>query len=667
MICFFKVRGIFFISCNLLYLNGFGSALTIPQDTLKEVKIVAKRLPTKSSSGNPWQTLNRRHLDKLNSISVADAVKHLSGVQLKDYGGIGGLKTINVRSLGSHHTGIFYDGMLLGNAQNGEIDLGKFSLDNIGAIELYNGQRDQIFQPASAFSSASSLYLYSGIPVFKDDERSHVKLTFRTGSFGLVDPSFRWQQKIAARIFSTVSGGWQKANGKYPFHYINGTRDSLVTRTNTDINSLRLEAGLNGALADSSRWTLKFYSYQSERGLPGATISNKLNASQRLWNEDIFVQSSYLKPIGKRYNLLLNAKYSHSYTRYLDPEYLNEAHLLDNRYSEDAFYISVANKYSLTSFWDAALSADFLANRMEANLYQFAEPSRQTGLVALASELHFNRFNLQGSLLATLVNESVKVGRSAQYKKVLSPSLAVSWQPFEQGRFQIRGFYKEIFRLPTYNDLYYTLIGNTSLLPEYTKQYNLGITYRKAFGGDWQYVSLRADVYNNRVKDKIIAIPTANLFRWSMVNLGLANIKGLETGLQSAVMLLDAVNLDFSLNYTWQQALDITPGGYNYKQQIPYTPVNSGSAFIGLIWKNAGLNYNYMYTGERYRQREHIVQNKMQPWYTSDMGASYKIDRNKIQYKLLAEINNLWNQDYAVVYNYPMPGRSFRFTLSMHY
>ncbi|MGV8879123.1 MAG: TonB-dependent receptor plug domain-containing protein [Sphingobacteriaceae bacterium] len=641
--------------------------ITLPQDTLKEVKVVAKQLPAKNNAGNPSQTLNEGDLEKLNSISVADAVKHLSGVQLKDYGGIGGLKTINVRSLGSQHTGIFYDGILLGNAQNGEIDLGKFSLDNIGSIELYNGQRDQIFQPASAFTSASSLYLNSGIPVFKEDKRSHVNFTFRTGSFGLVNPFFRFQQKITERIFSTVSGGWEKANGKYPFHYRYGNRDSLVTRTNTDVNALRLEAGLNGTFTDSSSWTLKFYSYQSDRGLPGATISNKLNASQRLWNEDIFVQTSYLKSIGKRYYLLLNGKYSHSYTRYLDPEYLNDAHLLDNRYNEEAFYISAANKFALTSFWDVALSTDFLANGMEANLYQFAEPFRQTGLVALASELHVNRFNLQGSLLATLVEESVKTGRSARYKNVLSPSLAVSWQPFKQGNLQIRGFYKEGFRLPTFNDLYYTLIGNAKLLPEYTKQYNLGITYRKGFVGAWEYISFRADVYNNRVKDKIIAIPTANLFRWSMVNLGLVNINGVETGLQSAIKVLDAVNLDVSLNYTWQQALDITAGGYNYKQQIPYTPVNSGSAFIGLIWKNTRLNYNYLYTGKRYSQREHIAQNKMQPWYTSDIGASYKIDRHKIKYKLLAEVNNMWNQDYAAVYNYPMPGRSCRFTLSMHY
>lgn len=40
--------------------------------------------------------------------------------------------------------GVFYDGIELGNAQNGVIDLGRFSLDNMEAVTLYNGQKSAI-------------------------------------------------------------------------------------------------------------------------------------------------------------------------------------------------------------------------------------------------------------------------------------------------------------------------------------------------------------------------------------------------------------------------------------------------------------------------------------------------------------------------------------------
>ena len=105
----------------------------------------------------PSQKLNGEMLEKLNSHSVADALRYFSGIQLKDYGGVGGIKTVNIRSMGTHHLGISYDGIQLGNAQNGQIDLGQFSLDNVQEITLYNGQKSAIFQPASDFGHAGAI------------------------------------------------------------------------------------------------------------------------------------------------------------------------------------------------------------------------------------------------------------------------------------------------------------------------------------------------------------------------------------------------------------------------------------------------------------------------------------------------------------------------------
>ena len=105
----------------------------------------------------PVQSLSGDKLEKLAVHSVADAIRYFSGVQIKDYGGIGGLKTVNIRSMGTNHVGVFYDGIELGNAQNGVIDLGRFSLDNMEAVTLYNGQKSAIFQPAKDFGSAGSI------------------------------------------------------------------------------------------------------------------------------------------------------------------------------------------------------------------------------------------------------------------------------------------------------------------------------------------------------------------------------------------------------------------------------------------------------------------------------------------------------------------------------
>ena len=82
------------------------------------------------------QVLTDSVLQRLNSQSVADALRYFTGVQVKDYGGIGGIKTVNIRSMGTNHVGVFYNGVQLGNAQNGQVDLGRYSLDNVESISL---------------------------------------------------------------------------------------------------------------------------------------------------------------------------------------------------------------------------------------------------------------------------------------------------------------------------------------------------------------------------------------------------------------------------------------------------------------------------------------------------------------------------------------------------
>ena len=42
----------------------------------------------------PAQVLGGRDLQRLSAVSVADALRYFAGVQIKDYGGIGGLKTV---------------------------------------------------------------------------------------------------------------------------------------------------------------------------------------------------------------------------------------------------------------------------------------------------------------------------------------------------------------------------------------------------------------------------------------------------------------------------------------------------------------------------------------------------------------------------------------------
>lgn len=628
---------------------------------LDEVVVTAKAL---SKEVIPVQQLAGAQLQRLGAHSVADAIRYFSGVQIKDYGGVGGLKTVNIRSMGTNHVGVFYDGIELGNAQNGTVDLGRFSLDNMEAVTLYNGQKSALLQPAKDFASAGSIYLQSRTPRFAAGERQHVKSTFKTGSFGVVNPSIVWDRRLNERISSSVSAEYMYTTGRYKFTYrVEDSYDTTAVRRNGDVNAVRLEGGLFGSIK-GGYWRAKTYLYRSERGYPGAVVKNKFSHEDRQWDTNVFAQGSFRKEFSPRYSLLINAKYAYDYLHYLaDPRRDEALMYVNNRYYQHETYVSVANQYALLPVWDVSFSADYQFNLLDADLTDFVYPRRHTQLLAVATALRFPSVKMHASLLGTLVQDHVRSeAQGADNRAEWTPTVVVSYRPFSALDLNLRAFYKQIFRMPTLNDLYYTFIGNVDLEPEYTNQYNLGLTYAKEWGDRWlRRLEVQADVYYNEVENKIVAMPTSNFFRWTMVNLGKVEIRGIDLALQTAWQWGKNWYLTGRVNYTYQKAQDFTdPTDAYYGGQIPYIPWHSGSAVLNLNWREWEMNYSFIYTGERYSSRANIPVNYVLPWYTSDFSVSRTQHWGKGDLKLTLEVNNLFNQQYEVVICYPMPGTNFK-------
>ena len=467
---------------------------------LDEVVVTVRSLPKEVI---PVQQLAGEQLGRLSSHSVADALRYFSGLQIKDYGGVGGLKTVNIRSMGTNHVGVFYDGVELGNAQNGTVDLGRFSLDNMESVTLYNGQKSAIFQPAKDFGSAGSIYLQSRVPVFSEKENQHVKATFKTGSFGVVNPSLLWERKLTEKVNASLSAEYMYTTGKYKFSYRKQDGyDTTAVRQNGDVNALRLEGGLYGKIP-RGYWRAKSYLYHSERGYPGAIVRNKFSHEDRQWDTNFFTQGAFKKDVTDWYSLMANVKYAYDYLHYLaDPNKDESLMYTNNHYYQQEVYASLANRWAVTPFWGVSLSTDYQFNLLNADLTDFAYPRRHTEMVALATSLEIGGLKLQGSVLGTFVQERVKgAGQAAPGRDEWTPALICAYKPWDETDLNFRAFYKRIFRMPTLNDLYYTFIGNVELEPEFTNQFNVGLTYGKTFSDCWlRHLELQVDAYYNEVE-----------------------------------------------------------------------------------------------------------------------------------------------------------------------
>lgn len=627
---------------------------------LQEVVVVAQSY----KEVIPAQKLSGIELESLRSHSVADALRYFSGVQLKDYGGVGGIKTVNIRSMGTNHMGVYYNGIELGNAQNGQVDLGKYSLENLESVSLYNGQKSEIFQSAREFGSAGSIYLTTRFPKFKEGEQCHLRAGLRAGSFDLLNPSITFEYKLCETVSASFNAEWVNASGKYKFRYRRVTPsgelayDTTAIRENGDIDAVRLEGGVHGYLP-KGLWKVYLYHYNSERGIPGAIVNNVWRRGERIWDKNSFIQGTFEYEFLPKLQTRFNTKYAYDYTRYVN----NDDKLIhvDNIYKQREMYISLANKYEILKNWDVSLSYDFQWN----GLSEYMEVERFTHWLSVATAYSLaDCLKMQASGLMTYVDEEDRGRDSVPDKVKITPAVFISYKPFRPN-LVLRAFYKHSYRMPTFNDLYYTDMGNAYLKPETAIQYNVGILYDLVQEKSWfKYFKIGADAYYNNVKDKIIAYPKGQQFRWTMLNLGRVKIMGVDAQLGMTFGLPYDIDLTTKLQYTYQEAIDVTnPADNYYGHQIPYIPWHSGSAVVMLDWRGWHLNYSFIYTGERYNQQENIRYNYTQPWYTSDVSLMKSFKIKKVVMKATIEVNNLLSQDYDVILNYPMPKRNYRFGL----
>jgi len=618
----------------------------------------------------PVQVFSEKEIESLNSNSISDIAKYFAGVTVKDYGGIGGLKTVSLRGLGALQTGVSYDGVMMSDVQTGQIDLGRFSIENVSEVSLSNGQPNDIFQSARTFASSGVLNFSTKMPDYNEASKSLTgRITVKTGSFGLINPVIYFCNNFSPKLAISISADGLMADGKYPYESnINSQGENLVekTRINSDIQSLRTEMNAIYHLDTMEFISFKANQYYSERGLPGPDILYSSFSTDRLLDKNYFAQLHYENRKSTYFQYQFFAKYNNTFMQYIEvsPLYnqLPEDKLVES-YKQNEYYLSSTLQYHPIDNLFVSASTDWWYNNLFSHdNNQFspdAAPTRNTGLANIAVKYLNDRFSAGANLLYTFTRETTQTGDAAPNRDKLSPTVSFSYQLMESKELRIRAFYKNIFRLPTFSDEYYHDLGYVNLLPETTNQYDVGLVYRELKIPFISELELSVDAYYNQVKDKITVI--YGMPYSSIRNIGSVDIKGIDANLQLAVPIHKYSFIHFRANYTYQLAQDLTSGSENYGEQIPYTPFNSGSTSSSYQYKNYEGGYNILFSGKRW-DGQNIDANLLKGYMENSLFCRVTYH----QFKIMAEIINLFDSQYQVIKYYPMPGRNYRITLSMN-
>ena len=647
-------------------------AVTLPAVTV----IQANSRPETIKAQTPTQVASAERMEQLGDAQLSDVLRRMVGVSLKDYGGIGGIKTVSARGLGSQFSTLTIDGVAVTDCQNGQVDLGRYMLGNSSYISLSNGQADNTLNSARAYSAGSVINMETHEPEF-GSRPFNLRMGLEGGSFGLFSPTLSYEQRIGRKMSVSLWGNYLGSEGNYPFtlYYTPGRTDSCSRerRTNSNIRIGTADLNYFYRIDSRNRLHVKAHYMNGYHALPGPVIYYTTKGSEHS-EEQLFFSQARFRHTGRHWDFQLLGKYQNSEDVYVDTA-VHSIGTLRNEYHQEEGYLSQAVRYHLgdgfSDFLSVSLSADEAVNHLQSNLSKHSDVVRLSTLGVLSAEYTahllpaLTGLRASANILGTWIRDDEQGSVSEPYHR-LSPYVGLT---FPKGRFTFRYFFKENYRVPNFNELYYYTVGH-SLRPEKALQHNVGITYRSRsyrFEKAMMAHTSTIDAYYNRVSDKIVAVPMQSMYLWSMMNLGRVEVVGLDITANATIQnySLPRTRIDISVGYSYQYAVDRTnPSDKFYGHQIPYTPRHSGNATLtaSTPWVDVGLSL--MIVGARYSRQQNTPDCRVAGYADQGITLSRSFYLGTTQLKAKIQVLNLFDVQYEVVKNYPMMGRNYHIGLS---
>lgn len=654
---------VFLLACSVSMLSN---AQNVDNDTidnsyqLQDIIITENKKKNEITSTAPLYIISNKSLNIAGITDIADALNRIPGITIRDYGGAGGMKTVSVRSFGTQHTGVSYDGIMLNDCQSGQIDLSRYSLENVDDISLVIGDNDDIFLPAKN-ASLPAIININTIKSPTNDLLPHLTSQLKIGSFGYISPFVRYEQNLSHSFALSAIGEFVYAENDYPFTLRNISVVTKERRTNSRMKSGHGEANFIWNINKHNQLDGKLYYYDNDRLLPGQVRYYTNLSNEKLRDQNFFAQLGYRTFNGNNLSFKFKAKYNWAASKYKDGSYSDG--IKDADYWQREIYSSACILYTPFADWAFSYAADYSFNNMNSSLSTDTRPYRHTILQSATIKYKTSRISIIGKLLYSLYFNDAQYGKSAKNLRKLSPSLSMSYKIFNDKNIYVRASYKNIFRSPTFNESYFYHFGSTDLLPETTDQYNIGFTFLKNVSNNTS-LKITLDGYMNHVKDKIVAVPY-NMFIWTNVNIGKVKVLGFDATANLSYKFSDRHSLIFTTSYSLQSAKNRTnPDSPYYGYQIAYTPLHSGS--VSLCYENPWVNVTLHGTGmsSRSANNEHYEDSNIPGFFDTGITLfrSFKVLKNEITLK--GDIKNLFNKQYEIVKAYPMPGISYQFSIN---
>lgn len=581
-----------------------------------------------------------------------------AGVQVRTYGGLGGMKTISFRSLGAGHTSVVYDCFALSQTQSGQTDIGQIPVDFLNNVQLVSQAGTSLDYPIQSKLAGQIVAVQTRHLPLPRQDTFQLNLGAQVGSFGQLDGHAFVSRRFTRWRFSASMKG-RTFKGAYPFTYQNGGTEVRTTRTNGDLTDVYGTGTISYFVNTTNTIHASYTGAYYDKGLPGAVVFYNETAGQRLYGTNHLATLRHLFS-GKRLDGATTCSFQQNSLDYVDSNYLNTAGYLHSHY--------IARQTDAHTQWRYRTQNDSLhvllgGGARYEQLFSQSFPTTPTRFTAEA--IAAVQWKWHGLFSGQLGVQDITDIRPTVNKHLTVFLPAVEWKGFLYKELQAGAGYRYTVRQPSFNELYYNQVGNEGLRPEKAQVFYVKASSGYEFGKQQHYLySWSLQPFYVLATDKILAIPTKNLFIWSIQNIGKSQAYGLEV-YQRLSHRFGKLFVGLNVNYTFQYTEDISnPNSPTYRNLLNYSPMHTGAAELAFEREHWGASLLLTYQGKRYALNQNIPANLLDDFLLLDASVSYKLKVKEHQVVTRLAVNNLTNNYYSYIRYFVMPGTNFTLRVS---
>jgi vitamin B12 transporter len=613
---------------------GLASAEERSQDqySFDQIVVTATKNPEKEFEANAnISVITREEIDKKHYSDVSEALKHVQGVTLLNYGQGETYSSGGVYINGSANVVFLIDGVRAATNGGMKVPAGEFvNMDMIERIEVLKGSASTLYgsdaqggviniitRKPKAGQAQSTLGVGFG---------SYGKQQYNFTNSGTAQIGFYWTVGAQKRVMNDYTDG----NGNSVINYIDSTALNFKIGKQFDKNS---------------ELSFSYQKYQSDYQIPDSGTFSKTRVYGKKDNHNLRLE----------YNRKMSEKLTGKFSLYENRSILNYDIFRPTLWHMDLETIGFsgqlsykAGDHTLTGGYDYYqdtvrdyYNAYYAGSTLNVESYQNQSLTNQA--VFIQDEWKMGKYwNL---------TPGVRFDRHSQFGSHTTPSIVLGYKPNDKTNYYIS--YKEFFIAPGQYQVF-AKIGSKDLLPEQGRTYEFGVNHKfdKTFVGSFNIYQQHAD---NMIGYRYLT--SAPWYQY--YNTGVEDSHGWGLRLEKELSKHFNANVGYTYIYVNPSSATSNPNRNGFLPR--------GTWNIGLNYKNGNFDAGIDGRGIVDRQGAYGGKffNVYHNFWVWNLAMNYKISPSA---KVYAKINNVFDLNYAeagsgtqtmTVNWYSQPGRNF--------